>query len=148
MTAQNKPNMAPQDFLRRTLRLDAGDIDISAVNGLPAALAALRGRFLGVIYLGDKAYLFAGAARSPDLLPKHLEAMRASVKSFHAINEAERKLARPLVIKLASADAGTRFAELARVSPLGRNADGYLRLINAMYPTGEPQPGRTIKVVE
>ena len=74
--------------------------------------------------------------------------MRTSVKSFHAISEAERKLARPLSIKLVTADANTRFAELARGSPLGRNAEGTLRLINALYPAGEPKPGQTLKVIE
>ena len=31
---------------------------------------------------------------------------------------------------------------------LGRNAEGHLRLINAMYPAGEPGPGQAVKVVE
>ncbi len=148
LTGQKKPAATPQEYLRRTLRIAAGDIDISPVNGLPAATLVTRDRFHAVIYLGDEAYLFAGAARSPELMSKHRETLRASVRSFHAMTDAERKLARPLVIKLITADAGTRFADLARVSPLGRNAEGHLRLINAMYPAGEPKPGQAIKVIE
>lgn len=148
MTAQKKPAATPQEFLRRALRIDAGETDISPINGLPAATLMARGRFFAVIYFGNQAYLFAGAARSPELLARHQETMRASVRSFHALTDAERKFARPLAIKLLAADAGTRFAELARVSPLGRNAEGHLRLINAMYPAGEPKPGQAVKVVE
>lgn len=148
MTAQKKPDATPQDFLRRALRIDAGEMDIAPINGLPAATLAARGRFFAVIYLGGQAYLFAGAARSPELLSRHLAAMRAGVGSFHAMSEAERKLARPLVIKIITANADTRFAALAQGSPLGRNAEGYLRLINAMYPAGEPRSGQVVKVVE
>ena len=148
MTTQKKPATPPQDLLRRALRIDAGDIDISPINGLQAAVLDTRGRLFAVIYLGERAYLFASSARSPELAARHLEAMRTSVKSFHAISEAERKLARPLSIKLVTADANTRFAELARGSPLGRNAEGTLRLINALYPAGEPKPGQTLKVIE
>ncbi len=148
MTAQQKPAATPQEFLRRSLRIDAGEIDISPINGLPAATLTARGRFFAVIYLGNQAYLFTGAARSPELLARREEAMRASVRSFHAMTDAERRLARPLVLKLLTTDASTRFAGLARISPLGRNAEGYLRLINAMYPAGEPKPGQAVKVVE
>ncbi len=41
----------------------------------------------------------------------------------------------------------TRFADLARGSPLGRDAEGVLRLVNAMYPAGRPKPGRPLKVL-
>ena len=148
MTTQKKPDMAPQDFLRRATRADSGDMDISPINGLPAAVLASRGRFNAVIYLGDNAYLFAAAARAADTLPNHLDAMRASIRSFRAMTEADRSLARPLAIRLVTADANTRFAELAKNSPLGRNAEGYLRLINALYPAGEPKPGQIVKVIE
>ena len=33
-------------------------------------------------------------------------------------------------------------------SPLGKNAEGYLRLLNGQYPGGEPVVGQTLKIVE
>lgn len=40
------------------------------------------------------------------------------------------------------------FAELAKESPLGVNAENYLRLLNGKYPEGKPVSGQLIKVVK
>jgi predicted Zn-dependent protease len=68
--------------------------------------------------------------------------------SFHAITETERALAHPLRLRVITAQAGLTFAELARRSPLGRFAEGHLRVINGLYPAGEPAAGRPLKIVE
>jgi predicted Zn-dependent protease len=39
-------------------------------------------------------------------------------------------------------------AGLARQSPLGANAESQLRLINDLYPSGEPKPAQLIKIVQ
>ena len=66
----------------------------------------------------------------------------------HHIGDAERKLAQPLTLKVMNASKDTTFAELARNSPLGKNAVSHLRLINGLYPTGEPLTGLSLKVIE
>jgi hypothetical protein len=43
---------------------------------------------------------------------------------------------------------GLTYAELARGSPLGPEAEGYLRLLNGQYPEGEPITGQLIKIVK
>jgi predicted Zn-dependent protease len=43
---------------------------------------------------------------------------------------------------------GLTFAELARRSPLGRFAEGNLRVINGLYPASEPVAGQPLKIVE
>jgi predicted Zn-dependent protease len=60
----------------------------------------------------------------------------------------ERALAWPPRLRVITALEGMTFAGLARTSPLGSNAEGYLRLINAKYPAGEPEPGQALKIVE
>jgi hypothetical protein len=37
---------------------------------------------------------------------------------------------------------------LAQRSPLGKNAESYLRLINAHYPMGKCAVGQTLKMIE
>jgi predicted Zn-dependent protease len=143
-----KPNDSPSDLLRRLTRGAATDIDVSLVDKLPAARAELRGRFLAAIYMGSNVFLFNGAAQNEEAFRRSAEGMRQFVRSFHALSAEERKLARPLTLKLVKAGADTRFATLARSSPLGAQSEGWLRLINAIYPSGEPAPGQTIKVVE
>jgi len=47
-----------------------------------------------------------------------------------------------------TAQAGLTFAELARRSPLGRFSEGHLRVINGLYPAGEPVAGQPLKIIE
>jgi predicted Zn-dependent protease len=46
------------------------------------------------------------------------------------------------------ARAGDTFAALAKRSPLNTYAELTLRLINDKFPTGEPDTGETIKIIE
>jgi predicted Zn-dependent protease len=148
LRSDNRPKDSPADMLRRLTRGTANDIDVSPVNSLPAARADVRGRPAAIIYLGDRAYVFAGAAQSDEAARRAVAALRDSLRSFRAISAEERKRARPLVLTLLRADAATRMAQLAKASPLGSHAEGYLRLINGLYPSGEPAPGQTIKIVD
>jgi predicted Zn-dependent protease len=61
---------------------------------------------------------------------------------------AERKLARPLTLRIINAPPGATFADMARGSPLGKNAVSHLPLLNGMYPNGEPAAGQPLKVIE
>ena len=58
------------------------------------------------------------------------------------------KLIKPLEIKTITALKGTTYGSLAVKSPLGNNAENYLRLLNGHYPVGEPVPGQAIKIVQ
>jgi predicted Zn-dependent protease len=69
-------------------------------------------------------------------------------RSFHRLTEAERQQAKPQRIKLIPATANTRFEQLARHSAISNQPEAQLRLLNDIYPRGEPQPGERIKVVE
>ena len=144
----NRPNDAPSAMLRRITRGTVNDIDISPVNSLPAASADNHGRHVGVVYLGDKAFVFSGGGKSEEVAQRALPGMRQAMRSLHPMTSDERERARPLTVKLIQADAITRFASLAAKSPLGRNAEGYLRLINGSYPGGEPAPGAKVKVID
>jgi predicted Zn-dependent protease len=144
---------APQDLLRRRVAVD-GDIDTATVNGNPAAIANVRGANVraGSVFLGTgehaKAFVLVGQAKTADLLRRHLEAINTTFKSIRAFADADRKDAEPLRIRIIVATAATRYAGLAKASPLGRHAESQLRLLNAQYPAGEPVPGQKLKVVE
>ncbi len=141
-------NLAPADLFRQLVRANPAELDVAPVNGLAAAQGTWRGQFGAVLYLGERAYTIAGIPRTPQELGRNMDAFRAAVRSFRQMDAAERARIRPYALKLITANAGTRFAALAQASPLGRQAEGYLRLVNGMYPKGEPQPGQRIKVVE
>ena len=153
LTLDEKPRGAPEDLARQRFQLGPGsEILSTTVNGLSAAIvtSARSARLLkaGVIYHGGKAYLIAGGAATPAAFNRHLADISATINSFRALTEAERKSVKALAVRTVTARKGLSYAELAGQSPLGKNAEGYLRLLNGQYPGGEPAPGQTIKVVE
>jgi predicted Zn-dependent protease len=148
MTLNKRANESPAETLRRVTQGRARDIDPSPVGGLPAAVSSESGGFAAVIHYRDATYVFGGAFKSQEAYRKHVQAMRESVRTFHPMTDADKAKARALTIKLVKADQSTRFAQLAKASPLGRHAEGYLRLMNGFYPHGEPAPGQMLKVVE
>jgi predicted Zn-dependent protease len=141
------------EVLRKVLRGNlGGETTQLSINGLPAAVTTTSMQGLptrvAVIFLGKSAFLLGGQAKSAQAMQRALPDINAAINSFRAISEAERKLARPLTLRIINAPKDARFADLARNSPLPRNAVSYLRLINGMYPDGEPLSGQALKVIE
>lgn len=56
--------------------------------------------------------------------------------------------ARPLKVQIVRAEADTTIAGLAQASDLPRYAEDQLRVINGLYPRGEPEPGQLIKIID
>ena len=119
---------------------------------MPAAVASasLRGypTRAAVFFLGRNAYIVGGQAKSDAAMREALPAIDASIQSFHALTEAERNSVRPLTLRIINAPPNATFTELARNSPLGKYAVSYLRLLNGLYPAGEPVAGQALKIVE
>ena len=118
------------------------------LDGLSAATFELPNVMGGVIYHNKYAYILQAQAKASGGLNAHRNDIFNTVRSFHALTAEERKLVRPLSIRIITARQGDTYARLAHNSPLGKSAESYLRLINAQYPGGEPQAGQRIKIVE
>ncbi len=101
-----------------------------------------------VIYFKDTAYIMAGMTKDPREISQYDGAFLASMKSFHTITDNERKLARPLRLNIVQAGADTRFNTLATSSPLDKYPEDQLRLMNALYPQGEPRPEQLLKIIK
>ncbi len=71
-----------------------------------------------------------------------------SVSSLGKIRRNQRKYANGKKIKLIRVKRGDTFARLAKRSNLGQYEVSQLRLINGLYPSGEPTVGRFIKIVQ
>lgn len=143
----------PQDLLKRKVAVD-GEIDTAPVNGHAAAIANVRGANVraGAMYLGSgdtpKAFVLIGQTKTADLFKRHVEAFNSTFKTMRGFTDADRKTAEPLRMRIITATAATRYADLAKNSPLGRHAEQQLRLMNAQFPAGEPVPGQKLKVIE
>ncbi|HET7833211.1 MAG TPA: M48 family metalloprotease [Gallionella sp.] len=142
-----QPSGSPTEYARRAAGYGA-QIQPIEVNNLQGALIDLPNVVAGVIYLNRQAYILEGQAKDRASLAAHRAEIVSSVRSFHALTAEERKLVKPLVIRVITVRQGDTWARLAQYSPLGKSAESYLRLINAMYPSGEPRAGQRIKIVE
>ncbi len=147
MKVDDTPSGSPFDYAKR-LAGYSGQAESLTVNGLPAALIHAQDAEGGVVYLNKQAFILLGRAKTADALMAHRREITDTVRSFHALSVEERKMVKPLSIHMITARTGDTYAGLAKNSPLGKSAESYLRLINDRYPTGEPQPGQRIKIVE
>jgi predicted Zn-dependent protease len=143
----------PLETLQKGIKLDPGArYDSGKLSGYPAAFAAgaQEGKpvvVAAVVFSGTQ-YLIAGMARDKTAYDRERSTLRAAINSFRAITPAERRAARPYVLKLVTAQPGMTMAKLARQSPLGADAESQLRLMNALYPSGEPKAGQLLKIVQ
>ncbi|OGS90449.1 MAG: peptidase M48 Ste24p [Gallionellales bacterium GWA2_60_18] len=147
MKPGGKANGTPVEFARRLAGYNA-QIRSIEVNGLPAALIELPDSVGSVVFLNGQVFILQGKAKNQAQLPAWRERILATLNSFRALSAEERKQIKPLTIHVIPVWAGDRYAKLAQKSPLGQSAESYLRLMNAQYPSGEPQPGQRIKIVE
>lgn len=143
----------PEQVLRRSLggRTDLR-IRLTEINGLDAAITttSIRGypTRVACVFLGKSAFLLGAQARSPASFNQHRAKIDSAIQSFHALNAQERAQAKPLRIRVITARRGQTFAGLAQRSPLDRFAEDQLRVINGMYPSGEPVAGQAVKIIE
>ncbi len=142
-----KPSGSVAEYARALLGSDAL-ITTEEIDKHTAAIGSSDNKLLGVIYSGGKAFVIQGYARTPQTLAAQRATMQASIRSFRVLSAEERKQLKPLTVQLTSARDGDTYAKLAQRSPLGKNAESYLRLINAQYPQGEPAAGQSLKVIE
>lgn len=150
---QGPKSNQPLATLQNGLKLDAGArFDSGKLGGYPAAFAAgtQQGKpvvVASVVFNGTQ-YLIAGVTLDKPAYERERATLRSAINSLHAITPEERRSARPDVLKLVTATAGTTMASLAKTSPLNPDAETQLRLLNNLYPAGEPVPGQRLKIVQ
>ena len=147
MKMDQKPRGTPVEYARRMVGSSA-NVQRLDLDGLSAATFELPNTMGGVVYHNKYAYILQAQSKASGGLKAHRNDIFNTVRSFHALTAEERKLVRPLSIRIITARQGDTYAGLAQNSPLGKSAESYLRLINAQYPDGEPQAGQRIKIVE
>ena len=142
-----KPSGTATEYAQRAVG-NGASVESLEIEKLHAAIGSVNSAILGVIYFDRKAFLIQCKAKTPDVIAAQREAMRATIRSFHVLSADEKKAIKPLTIKITTARKGDTYARLAQRSPLGKNAESYLRLVNEQYPQGEPAVGQTLKIVE
>lgn len=103
---------------------------------------------IAVMFKDKRAYVFAGATQKEADLDTYDGILLSAIQSFHRLRDDEMKFANALRISLLHSKPNTRFAELAKQSPIKHYAEEQLRLLNAKYPQGEPTTNEWIKIVK
>lgn len=93
------------------------------------------------------AYIFAGAGKRDLSRIAADEDFIAMIFSLDRMNRDDYQAARKLQVRVVRADEQTSFEALAEESPLPNYPVERLRLINGMYPDGQPAPGQMFKVI-
>ena len=154
--SERNKRIPPERFMRE--RLDLDDLR----NGKPFTASGLQGytaianagtpwgtqavRFV-VLYRGDDAWIFAGAAKDATNTRKYDTAIQATARSLQPLTKQQQQLAGGKQIDIIKASSGMRYSTLAKQSPLTNYPEEQLRLINDQYPSGEPRPQQLLKVI-
>jgi predicted Zn-dependent protease len=98
---------------------------------------------VAVIDYNNLSYLFDGKAQD---FAANDAALLAMIESFRPMHPAEHRAGTGLFVHYIQVPQGATMAGLASSSPIP-NAEAQLRLLNGLYPRGEPTTGDWIKVV-
>jgi len=99
---------------------------------------------ISMVTRGNQAFIITGMGKSQ--LPN--QTFISTTQSVRKLKPSEAKLAEGRNIKLVKARPGDTVASLASKSNLDSYAEAQIRLINGLYPSGEPKAGQFIKIVE
>lgn len=72
----------------------------------------------------------------------------ATIFSFDKMDAEDRKVAKPPRVQILRAEEGTTMESIAAVSPITNYSLQKLRVMNGLYPHGQPEPGQLIKVID
>jgi len=151
-----KGSQTPLDYLTDTLKrddlVDGQEVEINGFTGYMASVKVLdnsaQARRIALIFKDGNAYLFKGEIGPVGDVPTFEKAWSDTVHSFRAMTAADLRIANSQRITVVMAKPEDTFASLAKKSSLKSYPEDTLRLINGLYPVGEPRAGDNIKIVQ
>ncbi|WP_339907658.1 M48 family metalloprotease [Pseudomonas guineae] len=152
MTLEENPQqLSPAQLLRQRVgnqRLVAGvELRQAGLTGYSAVIPGSAAKRVAIIQQGAKVYLFVAAVRGRASLESQDPQFLSVIESFRPMTSAERKQAQPLRLHMVKVKSGQTIEALAKNSTLPGDALKTLRLLNNLYPTGQPRAGDWLKVV-
>ncbi len=145
-----------EEIIKKIFKPESGKADKTQINGLATTYFVGRavsedGKAvpleLAIVSHNQQKFMFRSMFKSIEARNAAASEVRAVVTSFHPLTANDRQLAKPYQIRAVPLPAGQNISTLARGTPLGRYAEQELRLVNGIYPQGELQVGRLVKIV-
>ena len=158
-TARMKSKEPAKTFAEETLRMDireGREVNIGGMQGFlgvanradspfgprPVRFAVLQDerRRIQFILTGAGKHDLHRIANDRDFI--------ATIFSFGKMDADDRRVAKPARVQILRAEADTTMEGLAASSPISNYALQKLRVMNGLYPDGQPEPGQLIKVID
>jgi len=133
-------NLQKSEALSQYRLLGHTGIAISLETGHPVRVAA--------IYFGPRVFTFHGEIANASAVDEIDSMLLDSIRTFRAIQRGETNSGTQRRIRYVRASEHFDFAVIAQQSPIANYAEETLRLLNGYYPTGTPEAGEWIKVIE
>ena len=149
----------PQAYLTERVGYVLREGNNVTVAGLPGYIAIadradspFGPRPVRVAILYDKskrqAYILTGAGKHDLRKVKDDRAFISIIFSLDRMDRDDHRDARVPKVQIVRAEEGTTMEQLAAESPLTNYALDQLRVINGLYPNGQPEEGQLIKIVD
>jgi len=158
-TGRMKRGMAAREYLEQVVGLDIRE-------GREVTIANFTG-FLGIANRADSPYgprptrvailedkkkrllyILTGAGKHDLRKIANDREFISTIFSFDRMDKEDRKIAKVPKLQIVRAEEGTTMESLAEESPLTNYALDKLRVMNGLYPDGQPEPGQLIKIVD
>lgn len=152
MTLEANPqNLSPTEVLRQRVGgqpLVAGiELQQAGLKGYSAVIPGNAPKRVAVFQHGAQVYLFVAAVRGRASLESQDEQFLNVIKSFRPMTQDDYQQAKPLRLHMVKVKAGQTLEALVKGSTLPGDALKTVRLLNNLYPSGQPQAGDWLKVV-
>jgi predicted Zn-dependent protease len=155
--ALREQNISPGDYLRRVSNAamllrseDFAQYGLIGHTGIISSTdktnAAQHDQRVAVFYQGNRAYLMMCSVTLPEANIDYDALFLTSIQSFRPEQGMVRK-AKSKTIHYVKANERTSIELLAKQLNIGLYAEQQLRLINGLYPRGEPKPGDWLKII-
>lgn len=154
-----KKGMSPKDYLekKKGLQLREGrDVTIGPFPGYIGIADRANSRFgprpVRVAVLFDKrkrrAYILEGSGKHDLRKIANDKEFIATIFSFNKMSKQDFTVAKVPTLQVVRAEQGVTMEDLADESPITNYPLEKLRIMNGLYPDGQPEPGQLIKIVQ
>jgi len=108
-----------------------------------------KGRLrVAVVFDGKRVFTFLGAVKQDKDFSRFDRLVMKSVRSFSMLSRKDKRAAKELQLSIVKVGRGNRSVRsAAKKSSLSHHAEEQIRLLNGLFPTGEPKLGDLIKIV-
>jgi len=148
-------NIEPREFIREKLGMqdlqrseDLNQYRLIGHTGVVESSTPGELTRVAVLYMGPRAYIFRGSYRNDADADEVDDMMLASIRTFRAVQRNEIMPGNEMKIRYVQASEFFDFAIVAQSSNIADFPEETLRLLNGYYPSGNPEAGDWVKLVE